>query len=166
MPRDVLINTVCTGTSDVCAFAHINVCGCAAGWVLLEGIMVRRARKGECFKGILMGPNFRGKGWKGGIMTFRTDSVLLDGVLLAPQTLTHPHPTRLQVCTKRHSGPPPSPGACAQRQHSVPDTARPEQASDGGVCAPPRCGCLSHPGHPDCDPRVPAPVPGPALELL
>lgn len=75
MPGEVLTNTVCTGISDVCAFAHVNLCGCAGGWVLLERMMVR-SRKGECFRGILMGPNFKGKGWNRGIMAFGTNCVL------------------------------------------------------------------------------------------
>lgn len=95
---------------------------------------MRRLRKRECFGDTLIGSTLESRGWN---RAFGTECVQLDGALLAPQTLTHPKPTCLQVCTQRYPGPPPPPRARAQRQHGVPDIARPEQAADGGVCAPP-----------------------------
>lgn len=57
-------------------------------------------------------------------------------------------------------------GAHPQCQHSVPNAPRPDQEADGHVHEEPGRHGLSHPGHPDRHPRMPAPVQGPPLELL
>lgn len=58
--------------------------------------MVRRSRKGECFRGMRMGPNFKGKGWNREIMAFGRDCVFIVrwGPPSPPDTHPPPHACR------------------------------------------------------------------------
>lgn len=53
-----------------------------------------------------------------------------------------------------------------QCQHGVSNAPGPDKEADGHVHEKPGRHSLSHPGHPDRHPRVPAPVQGASLELL
>lgn len=57
----------------------------------MEGMMVRKSRKGECFRGI----TFKGGDWNRGIMAFGTVCIVRWG-LLVPQN-THPPAPHMSI---------------------------------------------------------------------